>query len=165
MSCSLKVLIHNPLSLPFYMTLRKSIFHKTTRKQPFHSDIQMLKCMSMALCKTSVTPLLAHWSYCSLALNHLYAIFGVQHRSEIQWYQHCRGWAKNNIHCKPPTTVCYHFGGLVQETHNSIANALELCFSCTSPSIYGYTAWFKRAAIYNIEKRRCAVRGRVSPYW
>ena len=27
-------------------------------------------CSSMALCKTAVTPLLTHWSYCSLALSH-----------------------------------------------------------------------------------------------
>ena len=30
---------------------------------------------SMALCKTAVTPLLAHWSYCSLALSHRYVTF------------------------------------------------------------------------------------------
>ena len=29
-----------------------------------------------------------------------------------------------------------HFDGLVQESHNSIANALELCLSCTNPSIW-----------------------------
>ena len=28
-----------------------------------------------------------------------------------------------------------HIGGLVQERHNSIANALELCLSCTNPSM------------------------------
>ena len=28
-----------------------------------------------------------------------------------------------------------HIGGLVQERHNSIANALELCLSCANPSI------------------------------
>ena len=27
-----------------------------------------------------------------------------------------------------------HFDGLVQERHNSIANALELCLSCSNPS-------------------------------
>ena len=30
-----------------------------------------------------------------------------------------------------------HIDGLVQERRNSIANALELCLSCTNPSIYG----------------------------
>ena len=30
--------------------------------------------------------------------------------------------------------LCHHFDGLVQERHNSIANALELPFSCTYPS-------------------------------
>ena len=34
-----------------------------------------LVCVSMALCKTAVTPLLTHWSYYSLALNHRY-VFG-----------------------------------------------------------------------------------------
>ena len=29
-----------------------------------------------------------------------------------------------------------HFDGLVQERHNSIANKLELCLSCTNPSIW-----------------------------
>ena len=29
-----------------------------------------------------------------------------------------------------------HIGGLAQERRNSIANALELCLSCTKPSIY-----------------------------
>ena len=28
----------------------------------------------MALCKTAVTPLLTHWSYCSFALNHRYCV-------------------------------------------------------------------------------------------
>ena len=30
--------------------------------------------------------------------------------------------------------IQYKFDGLVQERHNSIANALELCVSCTNPS-------------------------------
>ena len=30
--------------------------------------------ISMALCKTAVTPLLMHWSYCSLALSHRFHI-------------------------------------------------------------------------------------------
>ena len=30
--------------------------------------------ISMALCKTAVTPLLTHWSYCSLALSHRYGV-------------------------------------------------------------------------------------------
>ena len=30
----------------------------------------------------------------------------------------------------------HHFNGLMQERHNSIANALELCLSSTNPSIY-----------------------------
>ena len=29
-----------------------------------------------------------------------------------------------------------HFDGLLQERHNSSALAMELCFSCTNPSIY-----------------------------
>ena len=29
-----------------------------------------------------------------------------------------------------------HIDGLMQERHNSIANALELCLSCTNPSIW-----------------------------
>ena len=29
----------------------------------------------------------------------------------------------------------FYFDGLVQERPNSIANALELCLSCTNPSI------------------------------
>ena len=33
--------------------------------------------------------------------------------------------------------LCIH--GLVQERHNSIANALELCLSCTNTPIYGIT--------------------------
>ena len=30
----------------------------------------------------------------------------------------------------------YHIDGLMQERHNSTANALELCLSCTNPSIW-----------------------------
>ena len=33
-------------------------------------------------------------------------------------------------------TVLHNIDELVQERHNSIANALELCLSCTNPSIY-----------------------------
>ena len=32
-------------------------------------------------------------------------------------------------------SVCWYINGLVQERHNSIANALELRLSCTNPSI------------------------------
>ena len=32
----------------------------------------------------------------------------------------------------------FHVDGLMQERHNSIANALELRLSCTNPSIYGF---------------------------
>ena len=35
----------------------------------------MVYPISMALCKTAVTPLLMHWSYCSFALSHRYALF------------------------------------------------------------------------------------------
>ena len=34
------------------------------------------------------------------------------------------------------TDLKCHINGLVQERHNSIANALELCLSCTQPSKY-----------------------------
>ena len=38
---------------------------------PYQSHIQIcLIYISMAQCKTAVTPLLTHWSYCSLALSH-----------------------------------------------------------------------------------------------
>ena len=34
----------------------------------------LIICISMALCKTAVTPLLTHWVYCSFSLSHLYNI-------------------------------------------------------------------------------------------
>ena len=37
--------------------------------------------------------------------------------------------------------VMSHVDRLVQEIRNSIANALELLFSCTNPSIYGIQTW------------------------
>ena len=37
--------------------------------------------VSMALCKTAVTPLLTHWSYCSLALSHQYVSVPVASQS------------------------------------------------------------------------------------
>ena len=33
--------------------------------------------------------------------------------------------------------ICIYIDGLVQERRNSIANALELCLSCTNLSIWG----------------------------
>ena len=46
------------------------------------------------------------------------------------------------IHCSglhQQTMVhIYDIDGLVQERHNSIANALELCLSCTNPSIWSH---------------------------
>ena len=36
---------------------------------------------------------------------------------------------------------CFHINGLMQERHNSIANALELCLSCTNPSICQRMIW------------------------
>ena len=42
----------------------------------FHSncerDLVICHNICMAYCKTAVTPLLSHWSYCSLALSHRY---------------------------------------------------------------------------------------------
>ena len=37
-----------------------------------HNKAQIINIISMAWCKTAVTPLLTHWSYCSLALSHRY---------------------------------------------------------------------------------------------
>ena len=34
-----------------------------------------------------------------------------------------------------------YIDGLVQEKRNSIANALEICLSCTNPSIQDKEAW------------------------
>ena len=37
----------------------------------------------MAYCKTAVTPLLMHWSHCSLALNHQFEIIFMVEDTEI----------------------------------------------------------------------------------
>ena len=68
----------------------------------------------MAESKPAVTPVLMHWSYCSLALSHQYVLF-----------------------CVPTLThKTIHSDGLVQACSNSSANALELLQSCTKPSLY-----------------------------
>ena len=36
--------------------------------------IPLSRCISIAQCKTAVTPLLMHWSYCSLVLSHRYVL-------------------------------------------------------------------------------------------
>ena len=47
-----------------YTLWYKSVWLKWFKRHP--------KSISMAQCKTAVTPLLTHWSYCSLALSHPY---------------------------------------------------------------------------------------------
>ena len=44
-----------------------SFFFHRRRLDPFYQMI-----VSMAQCKTAITPLLMHWGYCSVALSHLY---------------------------------------------------------------------------------------------
>ena len=42
--------------------------------------------ISMAKCKTAVTPLLTHWSYCSLALSHRFVdLWNVKRTVPFQW--------------------------------------------------------------------------------
>ena len=36
--------------------------------------VSITQCISMVQCKTAITPLLTHWSDCSLALNHWYDV-------------------------------------------------------------------------------------------
>ena len=43
-------------------------------KQPWH-ELGRITYISVAYCKTAVTPLLTQWSYCCLALSHQYTIF------------------------------------------------------------------------------------------
>ena len=52
--------------------------------------------ISMAKCKTALTPLLTHWSYCSLALSHRYAWFNLH--EEKMLLSHC--WNAMNVHSK-----------------------------------------------------------------
>ena len=60
---------------------------------------------------------------------------------------------------RAPISIC-HIDGLVQERHNSIANALELRLSCTNPSIW-YTA--SSLLTFNLKAYHvCAIR-KTSP--
>ena len=71
----------------------------------------------MGWCKKDVTPLLTHWSYIFLALTHRYYNY----------------WYLEHFHLNCPLV---NIDGLVQEIHNSIANALELRLSCTNLLIW-----------------------------
>ena len=63
----------------------------------FKENSRMLKGISMAIkCKTAVTPLLTHWSYCSLALSHRYWVpgcvqfdckFGLASSGQVWWHR------------------------------------------------------------------------------
>ena len=46
--------------------------------------------------------------------------------------------------------LSHHIDGLVQERHNSIANTLELCLSCTNPSICSVLSYHKETQIYDV---------------
>ena len=57
--------------------------------------------------------------------------------------------------------ICYHIDGLMQERHNSIANALDLCLSCTNPSIWHHEPMFtKLYATIRQCCRKCKILGR-----
>ena len=58
--------------------------------------------ISMARCKTVVTPLLTHWSYCSLALGHRYGSCGIMVAADgpvPTWYQ-CPSAITRLIFCR-----------------------------------------------------------------
>ena len=59
---------------------KKNVHENVVRKMigicPGFDISKYLKFISMALCKTAATPLLTHWSYCSLALSHRYDLIG-----------------------------------------------------------------------------------------
>ena len=54
----------------------------------------------------------------------------------------CQKILENTDKCQqmPESDSTLYLNGLVQERHNSIANALELRLSCTNPSIYDCTS-------------------------
>ena len=86
----------------------------------------------MGECKKDVNPLLMHWSYVFLALTHRHDVVIIM----ISYESYIGVWYKD-----------HNINGLVQERRNSIANALELCLSCTNTSICcvifaWYYAWF-----------------------
>ena len=59
----------------------------------------------------------------------------------------------------------YHFDGLVQERRNSIANALELCLSCTNPSILRMSRALVQKAITGFSIRSPKSRSSNTIYW
>ena len=80
------------------------VFFKTESSQPFVLSTISLRCpilgvtrhISMAQCKTAVTPLLTQWSYFSLALNHLHDINYVKWRcSGLPWKWVSMKWCFN----------------------------------------------------------------------
>ena len=60
--------------------------------------------ISMAQCKTVVTPLLTHWSYCSLALSHRYTPYRVGRLNMSDTCHNCR-W-RNRIRCATWCAKC-----------------------------------------------------------
>ena len=67
---------------------------------------------------------------CNLPLSSLKYIVIATHVG-IRNTQSFNGWLLQVFHL-----LWSYFNGLVQERRNSIANALELCLSCTNPLIY-----------------------------
>ena len=129
----------NYLVFRFFVSLFRGSFSSDLSfflSWPFWNEND-IKPILMAQCKTAVTPLLMHWSYCSLALSHqsdlfkdenlrimnhmeLHFIFSL---SELCWLLGAK-------------TSLSHSDGLMQERRSSSALTMELLLSCTNPSIY-----------------------------
>ena len=81
--------------------------------------------------------LLARWQWCSV----LPGVPGLPG----SWCPGCGLWtyASWQSHLRKPSILwlTMYFNGLVQERHNSRALAMELCLSCTKPSILSTCLW------------------------
>ena len=110
----------------------------------------------MGWCKKDITPLLSHCSYAFLALNpsrwSLYWNMANRFTSHSQpmnpgdcfsvkmlsyYYRDSHYEIRQSHYClnfKMRIPVPDKVDGLMQERHNSIAIALDLCLSCTNPS-------------------------------
>ena len=71
--------------------------------------------VSMTLCKTAVTPLLTHWSYCSFALSHQY---------DVMTYKY------DTVASIMTQAVNHNIDGLEQDYCISSALAMEILQSC-----------------------------------
>ena len=93
---------------------------------PFH------RCISTALCKTAVSPVLMHWRYCSLALSHRYILYEVSISSPEGYKKSVDPFCISYVYYSPQIPICNDKLVYINISPVDLCLQQECSLSCTS---------------------------------